>query len=78
MTKYYKVGRNVIYVFDMTKRTVYKYGFKPPNKRIRLKNTPSFFLGRRFFLLYNFHSEIDPKNWHGTSEWKELKIGDYL
>jgi len=49
--RYYKVGKGMIYVYDMDYKQVKVYGFKPFNKRVKFRDVRIFHSSHRFFLL---------------------------
>lgn len=48
--RYYRAG-GMIYVFNLNKRSVLKFGFKPFNKRVRFKDPRLLHSSRHFYLL---------------------------
>ena len=79
--RYYRAGR-MIYVFNLNERKVWKYGFKPFNKRVKfrhLRHLRLLYSSHRFYLLLcvSDFKMSDPTVYLGMCEpeWRELKLG---
>ena len=75
--RYYRAG-GMIYVFNLSKRRLTRYGFKPFHKRKRFKDPRLLYSSHRFYLLCVSDFKMsDPTVYLGMCEpeWRELKLG---
>ena len=75
--RYYRAG-GMIYIFNLDKRSVLKFGFKPCHKRKRLKDPRLLHSSRHFYLLCISDFKMsDPSVCLGMCEpeWRELILG---